>query len=320
MRTWRPSKVATTRPKNTALSEAVPLDSGYARTDAVITVEQILQVREHVSAWRKEGLRVAFVPTMGNLHAGHLSLVAHALEAADRVVASIFVNPLQFGVGEDYQAYPRTLGADQQKLTEAGVHLLFSPTVAEMYPAGQKLTTHVNVSELGDDLCGAARPGHFSGMATIVTKLLNVVQPQVALFGQKDFQQLVIIRRLVEDLCLPVAVAGVPTSREADGLAMSSRNQYLTHEERARAPALYAALQKIAAGLAQGSVDGDADIKALCSEGERMLQAEGFLPEYIQVRRARDLAVPVDSDRSLVVLAAARLGKARLIDNIAVSR
>ncbi|MEL7449387.1 MAG: pantoate--beta-alanine ligase [Pseudomonadota bacterium] len=279
-------------------------------------VERIAQVREYVSAWRSEGLRVAFVPTMGNLHAGHLSLMAHAREAADRVVASIFVNPLQFGVGEDYQSYPRTMEADKVKLDGAGVHLLFSPTVAEMYPAGQKLTTQVAVPELGDDLCGAARPGHFSGMATIVTKLLNVVQPDVALFGQKDFQQLVIIRRLVEDLCLPVEVTGVPTTREADGLAMSSRNQYLTNDERTRAPALYSALEKIADALA----DGAADIKALCSEGERALQAAGFLPEYIQVRRARDLAVPDNSDRNLVVLAAARLGKARLIDNIAISR
>lgn len=300
------SKAASILPSNTASYSAC----------AVKTVEAIAQVRDSISEWRRDALRVAFVATMGNLHAGHLSLISHAKTLADRVVASIFVNPLQFGLGEDFHTYPRTLAADQAQLQHAGVHLLFSPTVAEMFPAGQQVATQVMVPDLGDDLCGAARPGHFTGMATIVTKLLNIVQPQVALFGQKDYQQLVIIRRLVNDLCLPVEVAGVPTCRETDGLAMSSRNQYLTEEERARAPALFAALQAVAQALESGSHE----FSALCSEAERSLKLAGFMPEYIQVRRAGDLATPVDSDRELVVLAAARLGKARLIDNVRVSR
>ncbi|MEM9057265.1 MAG: pantoate--beta-alanine ligase, partial [Pseudomonadota bacterium] len=179
------------------------------------TAEQIAEVRRCVADWRRESLRVAFVATMGNLHAGHLSLMARAGELAERVVVSIFVNPLQFGVGEDFNSYPRTLREDTDKLIDAGVALLFSPTVAEMYPDGRQAATRVMVPELGDDLCGNARPGHFSGMATVVAKLLNIVQPTVALFGQKDYQQLVIIRRLVQDLCLPVDVQGVPTVREA---------------------------------------------------------------------------------------------------------
>ena len=279
------------------------------------TCERIATLRERVAAWRHAGQRIGFVPTMGNLHAGHLALVAEARRLAERVVVSIFVNPLQFGPQEDFAAYPRTLARDQELLAGAGTDLLFAPTVEAVYPRGQAEQTRVEVPGISDILCGASRPGHFVGVATVVCKLFNMVQPDLAVFGEKDFQQLQVIRLMTLDLSLPVAVHGLATVREADGLAMSSRNGYLTAEERARAPALYQTLRHCAERLRQGQ-----DIATVEGQAGEEIAAAGFGPDYFSVRRAADLALPQAGDRELVVLAAARLGRARLIDNVRVER
>ncbi len=278
------------------------------------TIEEISTLRERVAAWRRAGQRVGFVPTMGNLHAGHLALVAEARRLAERVVVSIFVNPLQFGPQEDFAAYPRTLARDQELLAGAGTDLLFAPTVAAVYPRGQAEQTLVEVPGLSDILCGASRPGHFVGVATVVCKLFNMVQPDLAVFGEKDFQQLQVIRLMTLDLSLPVAIQGLATAREADGLAMSSRNGYLTAEERARAPALYHTLQRCADWLRAGQ-----DSATVERQAEEAIAAAGFEPDYFSVRRAADLGLPAPGERELVVLAAARLGRARLIDNLRVA-
>ena len=278
------------------------------------TIERIDTLRERVAAWRHAGQRVGFVPTMGNLHAGHLALVAEARRLAERVVVSIFVNPLQFGPQEDFAAYPRTLARDQELLAGAGTDLLFAPTVAAVYPRGQAEQTRVEVPGISDILCGASRPGHFVGVATVVCKLFNMVQPDLAVFGEKDFQQLQVIRLMTLDLSLPVLVQGLATVREADGLAMSSRNGYLTATERARAPALYRTLQRCAAWLRAGLDSATVERRA----GEE-IAAAGFDPDYFSVRRAADLGLPASGERELVVLAAARLGRARLIDNLRVA-
>ena len=207
-------------------------------------VTTIAAVRERVAAWRGRGERVAFVPTMGNLHAGHISLIELARRHGERFVASIFVNPLQFGPNEDFNHYPRTPDRDARMLEEAGCDLMFQPDVGEMYPSSPQIATRVEVPGLSDILCGEFRPGHFAGVATVVAKLFSIVQPDVAVFGEKDFQQLTVIRRMAADLCLPVEIVGAPTMREADGLAMSSRNQYLTDEERRIAPRIHAQLQR----------------------------------------------------------------------------
>lgn len=279
------------------------------------TCERIATLRERVAAWRHAGQRIGFVPTMGNLHAGHLALVAEARRLAERVVVSIFVNPLQFGPQEDFAAYPRTLARDQELLAGAGTDLLFAPTVEAVYPRGQAEQTRLEVPGISDILCGASRPGHFVGVATVVCKLFNMVQPDLAVFGEKDFQQLQVIRLMTLDLSLPVAVHGLATVREADGLAMSSRNGYLTAEERARAPALYQTLRRCAERLRQGQ-----DIATVEGQAGEEIAAAGFGPDYFSVRRAADLALPQAGDRELVVLAAARLGRARLIDNLRVER
>ena len=279
------------------------------------TCERIATLRERVAAWRHAGQRIGFVPTMGNLHAGHLALVAEARRLAERVVVSIFVNPLQFGPLEDFAAYPRTLARDQELLAGAGTDLLFAPTVEAVYPRGQAEQTRLEVPGISDILCGASRPGHFVGVATVVCKLFNMVQPDLAVFGEKDFQQLQVIRLMTLDLSLPVAVHGLATVREADGLAMSSRNGYLTAEERARAPALYQTLRRCAERLRQGQ-----DIATVEGQAGEEIAAAGFGPDYFSVRRAADLALPQAGDRELVVLAAARLGRARLIDNLRVER
>ncbi len=273
------------------------------------------ELRGQVRAWRAGGERVAFVPTMGNLHEGHITLVRAAAAQAQRVVASIFVNPLQFGPTEDLVAYPRTPERDQALLAAAGCDLLFAPAVATMYPRGQDAQTRVEVPGVSDLLCGASRPGHFIGVATVVCKLFNMVQPDLALFGEKDFQQLLVIRRMVADLALPIEIIGVPTVREADGLAMSSRNGYLSVSERAQAPALYRALTAAAQGLIAGQ-----PIPAVEAEAIRAIAMAGLRPDYVSVRRAGDLGEPTGSDLDLVVLAAAYLGRARLIDNRRVIR
>jgi pantoate--beta-alanine ligase len=281
----------------------------------MITIDRLGDLRTQVDQWRRGG-NVAFVPTMGNLHAGHLSLVKAAREQADRVVVSIFVNPLQFGAGEDFDNYPRTLEDDAVLLAGEGTDLLFAPTVSTMYPKAQTDQTRVEVPRLSELLCGATRPGHFVGVATVVCKLFNMVQPDIAFFGKKDYQQLMVIRRMVEDLAMPVRVEGIETIREADGLAMSSRNGYLTEAERQTAPALYAMLRGVAQRLSQGADD----YAALESEAGKRLDTQGLRTDYVAIRAADDLAVPRPGAPRLVILAAAYLGKARLIDNLEVMR
>jgi pantoate--beta-alanine ligase len=275
----------------------------------------IPELRTLIADWRRQRQRVAFVPTMGNLHAGHLGLVEKAREISDRVVASIFVNPLQFGPAEDFDTYPRTLEADTAVLRAHGTDLLFAPAPATMYPLDSRRTTRVEVPDISEILCGEFRPGFFIGVATVVAKLFNLVQPDVAVFGEKDFQQLVIIRRMVTELDWPIEVVGVPTVRETDGLAMSSRNAYLRPEERAVAPRLYAILCDLAERLRGQS----GEFQPLEADAMRRLAAAGFRPDYVSVRRRADLARPDARDRKLVVLAAAWLGdRARLIDNISI--
>ncbi len=276
------------------------------------TVSTIAEIRALLDDWRARGERIAFVPTMGNLHTGHLQLLTQARHGAQRTVASIFVNPLQFGPGEDYQTYPRSIEADSLQLAAEGLDVLFAPKVGDMYPDGTESMTRVEVPELSNILCGLARPGHFTGVATVVTKLLNIVRPDVALFGEKDYQQLLVIQRVVADLCLPVEIVGVPTVREADGLAMSSRNAYLSDVERACAPLLYQTLLEVLERLQHGADD----FAVLEAEAVTRLRQSGLRPDYISVRRARDLAEPTLQDSELVVLGAAWLGKTRLIDNV----
>jgi len=276
-------------------------------------VKSISALRETVHRWRSAGDTVAFVPTMGNLHAGHLRLVEEARKHAKRVVASIFVNPIQFCAGEDFDAYPRTPEDDAVKLKGSGTDLLFTPHADEVYPAGA--VTVVEVLGVSDELCGKFRPGHFRGVATVVCKLFNMVQPDVALFGEKDWQQLTVIRRMVADLNLPMSIVGVPTVRESSGLAMSSRNAYLSGDEKQRASALYRSLSQANDALKAGMRDYAA-IEAASAE---MLHGEGFRIDYFAIRRPDDLTGPKTEDRDFVVLVAAWLGKARLIDNIRVS-
>jgi pantoate--beta-alanine ligase len=279
----------------------------------MITLDQIEPLRAQIAAWRSQGERTAFVPTMGNLHAGHLDLVRRARQLAPRVIVSIFVNPLQFGPTEDLAAYPRTLAADTRLLAQAQADLLFAPSVGEIYPQGQQGQCRVEVPGISEMLCGASRPGHFVGVATVVCKLFNMVQPDVAVFGEKDFQQLLVIRRMVADLCMPVEIVGAPTVREADGLAMSSRNGYLTTQERARAPQLFATLQASAKALAAGMTLAEIEAQA-----KQRLAAAGFRVDYFSLRRAEDLTLPKHAERHLVILAAAYLGQTRLIDNLCV--
>jgi pantoate--beta-alanine ligase len=272
-------------------------------------------LRARVRAWREQQDRIAFVPTMGNLHAGHLKLVRHARGMAGRVAVSIFVNPMQFGPGEDYATYPRTLEADTAALMQTDADLLFVPAVDEIYPGEIECTTRVVVPGLGDILCGAFRPGFFTGVATVVTRLFNLVQPDVAVFGEKDYQQLVLIRRMARELCLPVAVEGVATEREPDGLAMSSRNGYLTPSERATAAVLYRTLTDVKTAVEGGAVDyPDIERTAMAA-----LTRAGFRPDYVSIRRATDLGEAVAGDSALRVLAAAWLGSARLIDNLEIT-
>lgn len=272
------------------------------------------QLREQLAAWRRAGEGIALVPTMGNLHAGHLRLVEVASENARRVVVSLFVNPTQFGAGEDFDSYPRTFQDDRDKLEAAPADLLFAPDLAAVYPFGIENATRVIVPGLGEDLCGAARPGHFDGVTSVVARLFALVQPDVAVFGQKDYQQQLVIRRMVDDLGLPLKIITAPTVREQDGLAMSSRNAYLDDEQRQRAPALYQALLAIERSLRAG----DDDFAQLERSAGETLAAAGFEVDYVSIRRADDLAPPQQGCRNLVVLAAAVLGAARLIDNIEV--
>lgn len=274
-------------------------------------VEDVATLRERVAGWRRGDRRVAFVPTMGNLHAGHLALVRRAGELAQRVATSIFVNPTQFDPAEDYDAYPRTLEADLEALAETPCDLVFTPAVGTLYPYGPEAAVRVHVPGITGILEGERRPGHFDGVCTVVARLFQMVQPDVALFGEKDYQQLQVIRRMVRDLAMPVVIEGVPTVRERDGLALSSRNRYLTAAERERAPTLYRALQRAAARLEAG----ERDFAAIEAEAVHALERAGFAPEYVSVRRP-DLCEPAAGDGEFVVLGAARLGRARLIDNL----
>nr|VFK03356.1 MAG: pantoate--beta-alanine ligase [Candidatus Kentron sp. H]VFK03678.1 MAG: pantoate--beta-alanine ligase [Candidatus Kentron sp. H]VFK06347.1 MAG: pantoate--beta-alanine ligase [Candidatus Kentron sp. H] len=266
---------------------------------------------------RRRGLSIGFVPTMGDLHPGHIALVTRARTLADFTVVSIFVNPFQFAAGEDYEDYPRTLDADIAKLEEAGADLLFLPEIGDLYPDGLDRITRVEVPELSGILCGVSRPTFFRGVATVVSMLFHLVRPDLAVFGEKDYQQLLIIQRMVSDLKMPIKIIPGPTAREADGLAMSSRNRYLTAEERQRAPVLYRALCKARDALTAG----DTDVQAIWTRGIETLAAAGLRPDYFEIRRATDLALPTRDEleqggQDLRVLGATWLGKARLIDNV----
>jgi pantoate--beta-alanine ligase len=275
-------------------------------------VHTVAGLQTELSEWHRRRESIALVPTMGNLHAGHLSLVRRARDLAECVVVSVFVNPLQFGPQEDFERYPRTLEADTRLLEEGGADVLFAPPVAEIYPGGfPPATTVAPVGLLAETLDGAHRPGHFGGVATVVNILFNLVRPDVAVFGEKDWQQLQVIRRMVADLGMPLRIVGVPTERAPDGLALSSRNQYLSADDRARAPLLHAALQKIAALLQEGR----RDFSVLCAEQRHSLESAGFRPQYLEVR-APDLAPPRAEAAAFVILAAAFLGATRLIDNL----
>jgi pantoate--beta-alanine ligase len=270
-------------------------------------------LRARVAEWKQQGRKVALVPTMGNLHAGHLSLIDQARRHADKVVVIVFVNPLQFGPNDDLASYPRTPEEDSAKLAAAGVDVLFAPRVDEMYPQEQGIAT-VHVPGLDDRLEGASRPGHFAGVATVVAKLFNMATPDAAVFGNKDYQQLVVIRRMAVGLGFPVAIVGAATVREPDGLAMSSRNRYLDAPERARAPGLFRALSAAAEELRTGG----RDFAALEARAIRDMEAAGFRPDYVAVRDPETLGQPTAEAARLVVLGAGRLGRARLIDNIVI--
>ncbi|NOQ15009.1 MAG: pantoate--beta-alanine ligase [Methyloprofundus sp.] len=273
-------------------------------------IKEIARLRAQVKQWRIAGESIAFVPTMGNLHAGHLQLVSAAKAQADRVIVSIFVNPTQFGESEDFSSYPRTLDADIEKLESLAVDIAFVPINEEIYPT--RAMTEVSISQIADNYCGAARPGHFNGVATVVSKLFNIVQPDYAFFGEKDFQQLAVIRVMVADLNTPVEIISVPTFREADGLAMSSRNGRLTEQQRKQAVKLYQSLS-----LAKQAV-----LAKQCAYTEierqfiQLLTAQGFKPDYFSICRRHDLQAATLDDKHIIILLAARLGKTRLIDNI----
>ena len=277
-------------------------------------IKSIQALREQRREWQLQGKVIAFVPTMGNLHKGHLKLVERAKSEADIVVVSIFVNPLQFGPDEDLDAYPRTMQHDCDQLAALGVDLVFTPQAEDIYSRGLEQQTFVEVPGLSYMICGASRPGHFRGVATIVCKLFNMVQPNKAYFGEKDFQQLQVIKAMVTDLSMNLEVHGVATEREADGLAMSSRNGYLTAEQREQAPKLYAIISEMADLIIQGR----RDFSALIKQAKIELADSSFKPDYIEIRSAESLLQPGHEDTHLVILAAAFMGKTRLIDNIQI--
>ncbi len=280
------------------------------------TVTTITELRAAVSEARTAGKKVGFVPTMGNLHQGHLNLLIKAREISDFVVSSIFVNPLQFNNKDDLERYPRTLAEDQASLEAFGCDLLFAPAEAEVYPNGRESQTFVEVPEISDMYCGASRPGHFRGVSTIVNKLFNLVQPDLAVFGRKDFQQLHVIRRMVDDLSMPVEIIGVETARADSGLALSSRNGYLTTEELAAAPTLYAQLCNMRDQIQAGSKE----FAVMIVKANEALEAAGFKRDYIHIVNRNTLQPAADGDSELVILAAAYLGHARLIDNLEFDR
>ena len=287
-----------------------------AKSTAVRVVQTANAVRAAIGEWRAAGQRVVFAPTMGNLHAGHLSLAKLSAEIAPRVVMSIFVNPTQFGPAEDFATYPRTLAEDTALIEAAGrVDLLFVPSVAEIYPFGLEHAVRVQLPSLSADLCGARRPGHFDGVASVVCRLLNIVDPDVLVLGQKDYQQFVLMRRMASDLRMPVELRMAPTMREPDGLAMSSRNRYLDEQQRSIAPAWHATLAELRERLRNGATD----FASLTAQARAALERAGLQPDYVEIRRQDDLApaTPGPAEKR-VVLGAAWLGRARLIDNLFV--
>jgi len=291
------------------------------RTAPLRCLRRLAELRACLAEWRRRELRVALAPTMGNLHRGHLALLRRAQREAERALVTIFVNPIQFGPGEDYAQYPRTPERDLELLREHGADAVFLPQAEELFPRGTQGHTQVRAPELDGILCGASRPGHFAGVATIVAKLFGLTRPDVAVFGLKDYQQLLVIRRIAADLALGARIVAEPTVREADGLALSSRNAYLSPPERAAAPGLYRTLERLAGRVR----DGAQGLRALEERAREELAAAGFRPEYVSVRDARTLAPPADpaparGPQRLVALAAARLGKARLIDCLPFER
>jgi pantoate--beta-alanine ligase len=275
-------------------------------------LDNIDELRALLKTWRRRGHQIAFVPTMGNLHQGHLQLVQQAKSRADKVVVSIFVNPMQFGQNEDLANYPRTPDADIAGLHQHAADALFTPTPQLIYPRGLAAQTFVEVPQLGDLHCGANRPGHFRGVSTVVCKLFNLVQPDIACFGKKDYQQLAIIRQMVIDLSLPIEIIGVTTERAGDGLALSSRNGYLTAEQRETAPALYQILLQLKTAIAAGNHD----YRALEQHANAQLSAAGFVPDYVNISNQHSLTLASDAAEPKVILAAAKLGTTRLIDNL----
>lgn len=274
----------------------------------------IHDIRLLISSWKQQGLKVAFVPTMGNLHHGHIELVKTAQQQSDKVIVSIFVNPTQFGANEDFSSYPRTLAADCELLAAAQCDAVFAPSAQEMYPDGRSQATIVSVSGSHDILCGKSRPGHFDGVATVVSKLFNIVQADKAFFGEKDYQQLAVIRRFSAELCFPIEIIGVPTVRAEDGLALSSRNGYLSPDERQKAPIIYQTLKQ----LKNAICSGQQDYSSLTAAARLHLQKCGFEPDYIEVL-SQDLSTATTDTKDFVILVAAKLGKTRLIDNLAFS-
>lgn len=280
------------------------------------TIHSLKELRTILRGYRRQDKTIGLVPTMGNLHEGHISLVRKAAESADVVVTSIFVNPMQFGANEDLDKYPRTLAEDQEKLETAGNTLVFAPPLEEIYPEGLAQQTKVIVPEVSDGHCGASRPGHFEGVATVVTMLFNMVQPDLAVFGEKDFQQLAVIRKMARDLFMPVEIIGGPTVREDDGLAKSSRNGYLSAEERKIAPVVFRTLEATASKLANGRTD----FHTLESEAEQSLSTAGLRPDYFNIVNSHTLKPASPDDHELTILVAAFLGTTRLIDNLSVTR
>ena len=278
------------------------------------SITEIKSLRSQIKAWRQAGLSIALVPTMGNLHQGHFSLVEKAKNVADKVVVSIFVNPMQFGENEDLDNYPRTLNSDKQGLAELGTDIVFTPNVDTIYPNGLGVQSFVDVPGVSLGYCGGTRPGHFRGVATVVTKLFNLVQPDFACFGEKDFQQLQVIKTMVRDLSIPVEVIAVPTSREVSGLAMSSRNGYLSEQQKNTATALFKTLKRCAEQL----LAGENDFATVCQQGKESLIATGLKPDYLEIAQRDTLKSATLDDKHLVILAAAYLGEVRLIDNLQV--
>jgi pantoate--beta-alanine ligase len=285
------------------------VDKGSAQRLPVI--ETIQQARKIISSWRQAGETIVLVPTMGNLHDGHLALVKAAKELGTKIVVSIFVNPMQFGKNDDFDEYPRTLEEDVSKLHEFNVDFVFTPSLNEIYPGGEPSLSLVDVQHLSGVLEGEYRPGFFQGVATVVNKLFNIIQPDIAVFGEKDFQQLLVIEQMVNDLILPIEIKSVATVREMDGLAMSSRNSYLDDEQRRLASGIHECLERVAQAVRKG---GDPNFEV--GHATHDLLEQGFIVDYVVVRRQQDLAVPEPDDKALIALVAARLGSVRLIDNI----